>query len=98
MSTPVEVHVEYCGGWGYAPRYRELRKMILREVPAAVVNGNVGRASSFEVKINNKQIFSKLSNGNFPSFEKVVEEAIKASKNVETDEVTEVQESYCNIL
>jgi selenoprotein W-related protein len=71
--------------------------MILREVPGAQVDGKVGRRSSFEVTINNKLVFSKLENGNFPSFEKIVEESVKASKNVETEQVTEVQKSSCCI-
>jgi len=30
-------------GWGYAPRYYELRQRITSAVPAAVVTGHVGR-------------------------------------------------------
>lgn len=45
--------------------------MILAEVPGAIVDGRVGRRSSFEVTINNKQVFSKLAQGGFPEFEKV---------------------------
>lgn len=45
--------------------------MILREVPEASVNGEVGRRSSFEVTINNKLVYSKLQNGAFPKFESV---------------------------
>ena len=32
MSGP-KVDIEYCGGWGYAPRYRELAHMIKVSVP-----------------------------------------------------------------
>ena len=49
---PVEVSVEYCGGWGYGPRYRDLAQRIAAEVPGAEVKGFVGRRSSFEVKVN----------------------------------------------
>ena len=97
MSASVTVHVEYCGGWGYAPRYRELRQLILAEVPAANVTGAAGRSTSFEVTVNGKCIFSKLAVGSFPSFEQVVQECVKASKNMETSEVTEVQKSSCAI-
>ena len=45
--------------------------MILNEVPAANVDGKAGRRTSFEVTVNGKPIFSKLSRGSFPSFEKV---------------------------
>ncbi len=33
----VQVEVEYCGGWGYGPRYRELADMISAEVPGTAV-------------------------------------------------------------
>lgn len=98
MSQKVNVYVEFCGAWGYEPRYRELRQMIVQSVPGAVVDGNKGRRSSFEVTVNKKLLFSKLANGSFPDFEAIVEEVAKASKGVETSEVTKVQESSCTIL
>ena len=52
--------------------------MILRAVPKAKVTGNAGRRSSFEVKINGKLIFSKLTAGGFPKFENIVNEVFKA--------------------
>jgi len=98
MSQKAQVYVEFCGAWGYEPRYRELRSMIMQQVPGAVVDGNIGRRSSFEVTINKKLIFSKLGNGSFPDFDAIVEEVVKASKGVETSQVEKVQESSCNIL
>ena len=98
MTKPVEVNVEYCGAWGYEGRYRELRSMIMREIPEAQVNGKVGRRSSFEVTINNQLVFSKLGQSAFPKFESVVEECIKARKGEEVKEVTEKQESSCTIV
>jgi len=55
-----------------------------------------GRSRSFEIIVNDKLIFSKLSNGRFPDLEKVVEEIIKASKGLEMDEVKET-DSGCII-
>ena len=26
--SALNVHIEYCGGWGYGPRYQELAKAI----------------------------------------------------------------------
>ena len=28
MSEQVKIEIEYCGGWGYGPRFRELSKAI----------------------------------------------------------------------
>ncbi len=71
--------------------------MILNEVPGASVSGAKGRRSSFEVTLNDKVIFSKLKSSGFPVFEKIVEEVVKASKGLETSEVTELQQSSCVI-
>jgi selT/selW/selH-like putative selenoprotein len=72
--------------------------MILRAVPEAKVTGNVGRRSSFEVTINGKLIFSKLTAGGFPKFENVVDEVVKAKKGLAADQVTETQPSSCNLI
>ena len=69
----VKVYIEYCGIWGYAPRFKQLQKKILAVVPEAVVNGAVGRESSFEVTINDVEVYSKLKKGSFPNFDKIVE-------------------------
>lgn len=72
MPNKVTVHVEYCGRWGYAPRFRDLKQRILRECPEASVDGEVGRATSFEVTINDKLVYSKLNEGAFPDFDAVI--------------------------
>lgn len=41
-------------------------------VPDAQVNGFVGRNTSFEVKVNDEEIHSKLKTMAFPSFDEVV--------------------------
>ena len=56
----VEVNVEYCGAWGYEPRYRDLAQRIAADVPGAKVSGFVGRRSSFEVKVNDKVCRGRL--------------------------------------
>lgn len=60
------IKVEYCGNWGYEPRYRELARVVKGEFPDAEVSGFVGRRSSFEIEINGQLIFSKLETGGFP--------------------------------
>lgn len=36
--------------------------------PGAVITGTVGRSSSFEVVVNGKTVWSKLSAGGFPNY------------------------------
>ena len=45
--------------------------MILNKVPEAKVDGKEGRRSSYEVTVNGKLIFSKLSNKTFPIYTQV---------------------------
>jgi len=96
MSGP-KVHIEYCGGWGYAPRYRELAHMIKAAVPGAQVHGQVGRQTSFEVKVNDQEIFSKLKTYAFPDFKDVVNIVKDVSEGGKPSTV-EKTESCCVIL
>ena len=48
--------------------------------------------------MNNVLIFSKLYQGGFPNFDRVVEEAIKAKKGLQNDKVTELQPSSCILM
>ena len=75
--SKVEVHVEYCGAWGYGARFRELQRAILAKVPEARVTSSIGRSSSFEVTVNGQVIYSKLQKGSFPNFEEVASHVAK---------------------
>ncbi|KAL1418396.1 hypothetical protein MTO96_000042 [Rhipicephalus appendiculatus] len=73
-------------GWydaGYAPRFEELKRQILSQVPKATVTGTVGRKSSFEVEVNSVKVFSKLEKNAFPDFGEVVQKALEASNGKE---------------
>ena len=99
MATNVSVEIEYCGGWGYGPRYEELAALIKQKVPEALISGTVGRTTSFEVKVNDTVIHSKLSTKAFPDFGEVVTIVQEtATKGTEPSKVTKTQSSYCNIL
>ena len=57
----------------------------------------MGRRSSFEVKVNDKTIHSKLKTMAFPDFEEVVGLVKGAEEGVEPGLVTKTQSS-CTIL
>ena len=67
--------------------------MILAKVPEAVVEGRVGRRSSFEVKINDEFIFSKLDNGSFPDFDEIVSQVENAKNSKKVEKITKTQSS-----
>lgn len=69
----VSVRVEYCGAWGYEPRYQELYRVVKGEFPDADVAGFVGRSGSFEIQINGQLIFSKLELGGFPQEDDILD-------------------------
>lgn len=97
MST-VNIDIEYCGGWGYASRYRDLERQICKKVPQAKVSGMVGRRQAFEVKVNDTVIHSKLSVGSFPDFDEVTEIVCATSGGSEPTKVTKMQSSFCTII
>ena len=99
MEIPVLVEIEYCGGWGYGPRYEELAALIKQKVPEALISGTVGRTTSFEVKVNDTVIHSKLSTMAFPDFDEVVAIVQETITNgTEPSKVTKTQSNFCKIL
>ena len=96
MSGPL-VEIEYCGGWGYEPRYQELASAIKAAIPDAQVIGTVGRNTSFEVKVNSTEIHSKLKTMAFPDFQEVVDIVQETAKGGEPKSVQKTV-SNCIIL
>ena len=73
--------------------------MIKQKIPEAQVSGIVGRMTSFEVKVNDTVIHSKLSTMAFPDFEEVCNiVSDTATKGVEPTQVSKTQSNWCNIL
>ena len=93
----MKVEVEYCGAWGYGPRYKELARTISAALPEAECVGTVGRRSSFEVKLDGTLIYSKLESGGFPQYEDVVK-AIEAVKGGQPIPAIGQQASGCSIM
>jgi len=59
----VKIHVEYCGGWGYAPKYRRLATALLEEFDEDQLD-IVGEATPqitgyLEVSVNGQLVHSK---------------------------------------
>ncbi|GAB0094419.1 uncharacterized protein DMENIID0001_097150 [Sergentomyia squamirostris] len=75
----VQVIIEYCGLCGHEDKCHDLQKKILKLVPEAQVQCKKGRQGSFEVSINDEQVYSKLSTMAFPDYEDV-------AKNVQNAE------------
>jgi len=93
----VQVDVEYCSGWGYGNRYEKLRKEILAAFPNTEVNGTKGRTTSFEIKINGRDAYSKLEKGSFPEFASVVKAVERAARGMEPETIEPAAGSSCVI-
>lgn len=76
----------------------ELADNIKASVPEADVSGHVGRTSSFEVTINGKLVYSKLSEGAFPVFKEIVQVVHECSEGKEPREVTEKEPNSCILM
>ncbi|CAG0916205.1 unnamed protein product [Notodromas monacha] len=71
---PVVVDVEYCGPCGYQGIFEDLASIIESNIPNVAVHGNPeGRARSFEVKINDTLVFSRLISNAFPDPNEIAE-------------------------
>ncbi|RNA07671.1 migration and invasion enhancer 1 [Brachionus plicatilis] len=75
----INVLIEYC----FASRFREVQRAIFKQVPDAIVIGNVGRWSSFEVTVNGKLIYSMLETGEFPNRDLIATEVVKIANENE---------------
>lgn len=60
--------------------------------PGVVVDGKVGRSSSFEIKINDNPVFSKLKSGGFPDKVELMKQ-IEAALSGQLPSVVETTES-----
>ena len=57
----VSVNVVYCGGWGYAPKFRHLKQELEEEFPGLHVEGEgtPGKTGFFEVLVDGNLVHSK---------------------------------------
>lgn len=101
MSTGgknVQVHVEFCSGWGYGRRYEDLRREILAAFPNADVSGSKGRRTSFEVTMNGQLAYSKLQTGKFPDYSSVVKAVAALANNSAPEPIQDDKSSGCCVM
>jgi len=56
MKSKLQIHIIYCGGWGYSSRFKNLRKKLERTFPDQLeITGEStpGISGKFEVRISN---------------------------------------------
>jgi len=67
----MKIEIEYCGQWGYEPRARAARDLLLKRQPSAEVSLRRSSGGVFEIKVDGRLAFSKKATGRFPSDDEV---------------------------
>lgn len=70
----------------------------MAQFPDAVVAGKTGRASSFEVTINDQLIFSKLKMGGFPDANELMNQVANGAEGRPMFPVEKTSSGGCTIL
>jgi len=63
----MNVEIDYCGMWGYEPRARAARDLILARAPDAAITLRKSGGGVFEITVDGTLRFSKKQLGRFPS-------------------------------
>lgn len=69
----VSVNIEYCTVCGFKRQCQELKDFLNKLIPEVKVECNIGRRGSFEVKINETLVHSKLKTFAFPDYDDLAE-------------------------
>ncbi|CAH3027012.1 unnamed protein product [Porites evermanni] len=74
------------------------RPVSLKLMLVAMLVAHASQLSSFEVTINGKLVYSKLSQGAFPVFKEIVQVVHECSEGKEPREVTEKEPNSCILM
>jgi len=69
----MKIEIEYCGQWGYEPRAREARELIVRLRPSAQISLRRSAGGVFEIRVDDRLAFSKKATGRFPTSEEIAD-------------------------
>ena len=65
-SRNVIVSIQWCGGWGYAPKFKAAKQLILKKFPEnveVVSKKDATTTGNFEVTVNGTLVHSKKTQG-----------------------------------
>jgi len=68
----MKIEIEYCGRWGYEPRARAARDLVLKLRPSADISLRRSSGGVFEITVDGRLAFSKKAAGRFPNDEELV--------------------------
>ena len=80
----VKIHVEYCGGWGYRPKYEKFKKQLTAAVPDVDLEfdsyATPSKSGFFEVQVNGKLVHSKKGGDGYMDSEAKLQKVVEAVK------------------
>ncbi|KAG5669105.1 hypothetical protein PVAND_017002 [Polypedilum vanderplanki] len=94
----VQVTIEYCKVCDFTRQCKELKEFLNKTVPEAKVECVVGRRGSFEVKINENLVHSKLQTLALPVYEDVAENVKNCREGKEIKIVEQQKITDCCIM
>ncbi|XP_041970496.1 migration and invasion enhancer 1 [Aricia agestis] len=101
MQSPnlnnVKIDVEYCGACDYGGHCLDLAGVIKKTSPDANVTCKRGRQGSFEVKVNDKLVYSKLQTMALPDYEEVADVVNDVTQGAEPRQIKGQQPINCVI-
>jgi len=98
IPAPYKVHVEYCGAWGYYPKFEAFKVELEKVLASASITSQVGRRGSFEITVNGVLFFSKLKMGAFPDMQKASDLLVEYLKTGKLPAEVPVEEGSCCIM
>ncbi|XP_037823040.1 migration and invasion enhancer 1 [Lucilia sericata] len=94
----VKVDVEYCGKCNFEWQCRMLQNFLLEQKPDTEMLCHKGRQGSFEVKINDTLVHSKLQSLAFPDHQSVLENVKRAEQGEPLVKTKEQPIENCMIM
>ncbi|XP_030381526.1 migration and invasion enhancer 1 [Scaptodrosophila lebanonensis] len=94
----VYVDVEYCGVCNFKAQCQMLREFLLENAPEVDVVCHQGRRGSFEVKIDEQLVHSKLKSLAFPQHASVLEQVQRAQRGEPIQQVQEAAIKDCCVM
>jgi len=80
----IQIHVVYCGAWGYEPKFVALRDQLMDEFSPNDIEvtgeGTPTQTGKFEVEVCGKLVHSKKNGDGFPNTADKMNKIIKAIK------------------
>ena len=69
----MNIHIEFCIKWNYGPEFDRVSKILKKNNPGCIIQGNNNppRSGAFEIKLDGTLVYSKFKTSKFPTEEEI---------------------------